>query len=128
MDWSPRLHNPVSTTSNDHVERTLSTSENESLGQERKVKPPCLLCEGDHHLRHCHFLDEAKRILHNHPASLQLFLPGYRKLSPSPLLVENPTDITQFSIEMPMIESEPSESILDQSQQVKMAVDPVLPS
>ena len=45
-----------------------------------------------------------------------------------PSLVENPIDITQLSIESPIIESEPSESILDQSQLVEMAVDPVLPS
>ena len=31
-DWSPRLHNPVSSTSNDHVESTPSTSENKVNG------------------------------------------------------------------------------------------------
>ena len=38
------------------------------------------------------------------------------------------TDITQLSVKTPIIESESFESIPDQSQQVEMAVDPVLPS
>ena len=34
-DWSPHLHNPVSSTSDDHVENTPSTSESEVSGQKR---------------------------------------------------------------------------------------------
>ena len=122
------MHNPVSSTTDDHVESTPSTSENEVHGQKGKVKIPCGLCEGDHHLPHCPFLDEAKRVLCNRPASLQRLPSGYKKLTSSLLLVENPTDITQPSVETPIIESESFESIPDESQQVKMIVDPVLPS
>jgi len=67
--WSPHLHNPVSSTSDDHVESTPSTSENEVPGQKGKCKFPCKLCEGDHAIHYCPFLDEAKRVLDDRLAS-----------------------------------------------------------
>lgn len=70
-DWSPRFHNPVSSTSDDHVESTSSTSENEVNGQKQRSKFPCKLCEGNHAVHCCPFLDEAKRVLDNRPASPQ---------------------------------------------------------
>jgi len=91
-DWSPRLHNPVSSTSDDHVENTPSTSESEAPGQKGKCRFPCKLCEGDHAVHRCPFLDEAKRVLDDHPVSPLRLPPGYKKLLPSPSLVENPAD------------------------------------
>ena len=52
---------------------------------------------------------------------------GYKKLLSSPSLVENLTDTLLFSVEALIIEDKPSESTLDQSQQVEMEVDLVLP-
>ena len=118
----------MSLTSSSQVDSTPSTSENKVNGQNRNVKFPCRLCEGNHTLPCCPFLDEAKIILDNHPASPQRLPPRYRKLLPSPSLVENPIDITQLLIKSPTIEGKPFESIPDQSQLVEMAVDPVLPS
>lgn len=118
----------MSSTFGDHVDSTPSTSNSEIHGQKGKVKVPGRLCEGDHTLHHCPFLDEAKRVLDNHPTSPQQLPSGYRKLSPSPLLVENFTNITQLSIETPLTESEYFESIPHQSQQVEVTIDPVLPS
>ena len=57
-----------------------------------------------------------------------LRLPGYKKLLPSPSLVENPAGPLKWSVEVPVIEDEPAESIPDESQKVEVAVDPVLPS
>jgi len=125
-DWSPRLHNPVSSTSDDHVESTLSTSENKVNGQKGRSKFPCRLCEGDHSLHHCPFLDEAKRVLDNRPASPLRLPPGYKKLLPSPSLVENPNNTPLLLVEAHIIEDKPSESTSDQSQQVEIAVDPIL--
>lgn len=68
-DWSPRLHNPVSSTSDDHVENTPSTSESEAPGQKGKYRFPCKLCEGDHAVHCCPFLDEAKIVLDDRPVS-----------------------------------------------------------
>lgn len=62
-DWYPRLHNTVSSTSDDHVENTPSTSESEAPGKKGKYRFPCKLCEGDHAVHRCPFLDEAKRVL-----------------------------------------------------------------
>jgi len=36
-----------------------------------KVKFPCRLCEGNHPIHLCPYLDEAKKVLDNRPASLQ---------------------------------------------------------
>jgi len=127
-DWSPCLHHPVSSTSVDHVESTPLTSENEFFGQKGRSRFPCRLCEGNHALHRCPFLDEAKSVLDNHPTSPQRLPLGYKKLLPSPSPVENPIDIPLLSVETPIIEDKPSESTPDQSQQVETVVDPVLPS
>ena len=127
-DWSPRLHSLVSSTVDDHVESTSSTSENEVNGQKGRSKFPCRLCEGDHALHHCPFLEKAKRVLDNCPASPQRLPPRYKKLLLSPLLVENLSDTPLLLVEVPIIEDKPSESMLDQSQQFEMAVDPILSS
>ena len=115
-DWSSRLHNQVSSTSDDHVESTPSTSESKVIGQQGKSKFPCRLCEGDHALHHCPFLDEAKRVLDNQPVSPQQLPPGYKKLLPNPLLVENMIDPPLESVETPIIEDKPFEYTSDQSQ------------
>ena len=86
------------------------------------------MCEGDHALHRCCFLDEAKRVLDNRPASSQKLRPGYKKLLPSPSLVENLTGTPQLLVKESIIEDKPSESTLDQSQQVETAVNPVLSS
>ena len=118
----------MSLTPDSQVDNTPPTSENEVNRQKGKARVPCRLCDGEHTLHRCPFLDEAKRILDNLLASPHQLPLGYKKLFPSPSLVENPIDITQLSIKSPIIESEPSESILDQFQLVEMAVDPVFPT
>jgi len=115
-ELSPRSLRPVSSTSGDHVDNTPSTSENEVNRQKGKVRFPCRLCEGDHSLHHFTFMDKAKSVLDNRPASSQGLPPRYKKLLPSPSLVENLTGVTQSSVESPIVESKPSKSILDQSQ------------
>jgi len=122
------MYNPVSSTFDDHVESTLSTSENEINGKKGRSKFPFILCEGDHAIHRCPFLDEAKRVLDNHPASLQQLPPGYKELLSSPSLVEIPTDTSLLSVEAPIIEDKPFESTSDQSQQVETTVDLVLSS
>ena len=62
-DWSSRLHNPVASTSESHVDCTPSTSGSEAHGKKGKLKFPCKLCEGDHAIQRCPFLDEEKRVL-----------------------------------------------------------------
>ena len=73
-------------------------------------------------------MDEAKRVLDNHPASLQRIPPGYKKLLSSPSLVENQIDTPLLSVEAPIIEYKPPESTPDQRQQVETAVDPIMAS
>jgi len=73
-------------------------------------------------------LDEAKRVLEDRPVSPIRLPPGYKKLSPSPSLVENPAGPLKWSAEVSIIDNELSESIPDESQKVEMTVDLVLPS
>jgi hypothetical protein len=125
-DWSPRLHNPVASTSGCHVDCIPSTSESE--GRRRGPRSPCLLCEGNHAIHKCPFLDEAKRVLEDRPVSPLRLPPGYQKLAPNPSIVENPVDPLKWSAEVSVIENEPTESRPDESLKVETAVDPVLPS
>jgi len=125
-DWSPRLHKSVALTSDNHVECSPSTSESE--GQKGRTGPLCQLCEGNHAIRRCPFLDEAKRVLEDRPVSPSRLPPGYKKLKPSPSLVENPVDPPKRSAEASVIEIELVESRPDESQTVEAAADPVLPS
>ena len=125
-DWSPRLHKPVASTSDNHVECSPSTSESE--GQKGRAVPPCQLCEGNHAIRRCPFLGEAKRVLEDRPVSPSQLPPGYKKLEPSPSLVENPVDPLKWSAEVSVIENELVESRPDDSQMVEAATDSVLPS
>lgn len=81
QEWSSRSHHHVSSTSGDHVGNTPSTSDRKVHGKKGKVRIPCRLCEGNHSLHLCPFLDEAKRVLDNHPTSPQQLPFGYKKLS-----------------------------------------------
>ena len=127
-EWSPRLHNLVSSTFDDHVEHTSSTSESEAPGQKGKYKFPCKLCEGDHAVHHCPFLAEAKRVLDDRLVSPLQLPPGYKKLLSSPSLVENLVDMPLWSAEASIIEDKQSESKPDESQKVEATVDSVMPS
>ena len=89
---------------------------------------PCELCEGNHTLCRCPFLDEAKRVLEDQPVAPLLLPPGYQKLAPSPSLVENTAAPLIGPAKVSVTESEPTESGPDKSPKVETAVDPVLPS
>jgi len=126
-DWSPRLHNLVASTSEPHVDCTPSTSGSEAHRQKGKMKFPCKLCEGDHTVHRCPFLDEAKRVLEDRLVPPIRLLPRYEKLSPTPSLVENPAVPMKWSAEVSIVDNELSESIPDERQKVDTAVDPVMP-
>ena len=61
------------------------------------------------------------------PVSPLRLPPGYKKLLPSPSLVENLADTPLWLVEASIIEDKPSESTPDEIQKVEVAVDPVLP-
>ena len=78
-----------------------------------KVKFPCRLCEGNHPIHLCPYLDEAKKVLDNHPASLQRLPSSYRRLSLTPSLVDKVTDPNKPSVKPTLSDYESHESILD---------------
>ena len=118
----------MSSTSEDRVESAPSTSESEVSRQKRKNKFPFKLCEGDHAVHRCPFLDEAKRVLDDRSVSPLRIPPGYKKLLPSPSLVENLTDTPLWSVKASIIEDKPSIFTPDEIQKVEAVVNPVLPS
>ena len=127
-EWSSHSHHPMSLTSGDHVGNTPSTSDSKVHGLKGKVRIPCRLCEGNHSLHLCPFLDEAKRVFDNRLTSPQRLPSGYKKLSLNPSLVDEPTDQNQPSVKTTLLESEQYESLPDQNQQVKVTADPISPS
>ncbi|WP_148091548.1 hypothetical protein, partial [Cronobacter sakazakii] len=66
--------------------------------------------------------------MEDRPVSPVKLPPGYKKLVPSPSLVENTAGPLKWSAEASVIENEPTESRPDESPKVEMTVDPVLPS
>ena len=66
--------------------------------------------------------------MEDHPVSPLRLPPGYKKLVPSPSLVENTAGLLKWSAEVSVIENEPTESRPDESLKVDTAVGPVLPS
>ena len=61
----------MSLNSRNHVGDTPSTSGSKVHGKKGKVKFPCRLCEGNHTIHLCPYLDKAKRGLDNYLASPQ---------------------------------------------------------
>ena len=115
----------MSSTSRDHVGDTPSTCGSKFHGNKGKVKFPYRLCEGNHLIHICPYLDEDKKLLDNCPALPQRLSSGYRKLSLNPSLVDELTGQNQPSDKPTLSESESYESIPDQNQQVKETVDPI---
>ena len=91
-EWSSRLHHPMSSTSGDHVGDTPSTSGSKVHRKKGTIKFPCTLCEGNHPIHLCTYLDEAQKVLDNHPNSPQRLPSGYRRLSLNPSLFDEVTD------------------------------------
>jgi len=56
-EWSSRSYHPMSSTSGDHVGDIPSTSGSKVQGRKGKVKFPCRLCEGNHPIHLCPYLD-----------------------------------------------------------------------
>ena len=108
----------MSSTYEDHVGDTPSTSDSKVHGQKGKVKLPCRLCEGNHPIHLCPYLDEAKKVLDNRPVSPQQLPSRNKKLSLNPSLVNKPTDQNQLSVKTTLSESESNESIPDPNEQV----------
>jgi len=118
----------VSSTSRDHAGDAPSTSGSKVHENKGKIKFPCRLCEGNHSIHLCPYLDEAKKVLDNRLSSPQRFPSGYRRLSLNPSLVDELTSQNQSSIKITLSESESYESIPDPNQQVEVTVDPISPS
>lgn len=61
--WSTSSHQPSSSASRDHAGDTPSTSDSKVHGKKGKIKFPCRLCEGNHHIHLFPYMDEASKVL-----------------------------------------------------------------
>jgi len=116
----------MSSKTGDHASDTSSTSGSKVHGNKGKVKFLCTLCEGNHPVHLCSYLDEAKRMLDNHPTSPQRLPFGYKRLSFNPSLVDKETDPNERLVKPTLSKCESHESIPSQSQ-VKKRVDLISP-
>lgn len=106
----------MSSTSRDHVGDTPSTSGSKFHGKKGNVKFPCRLCKGNHPIHLCPYLDEAKKVLDNCPASLQRIPSGYKRISLNPSLIDELTKKNQPLVKPTLSKSESYKSILDPNQ------------
>ena len=73
------------------------------------------------------YLDEAKEVLDNYPASPQQLPSGYKLLFLNPSLVDDLTDQNQLSIKPTLSKSKSYESIPDPNQLVEGTIDTISP-
>ena len=76
--WSIGSHQTFLLVSGDHASDKLSTSDSKVHGRQGKVKFPYKLCEGNHTIHLCPYMDEASKVLESHTTSQPRLLVGYR--------------------------------------------------
>lgn len=67
--WSIGSHRPLSSASGDHAGDKPLAGDSKVHGKKGKVKFPCKLCEGNHPIHLCPYMDEASKVLENLTAS-----------------------------------------------------------
>ena len=118
---------PSSSTSRHHVDDEPSNKDNETRKKQGKIKFPCRLCEGNHLIHLCPYMDEASKVLDTLSAYDSSLPIGYRKFSSSPLLVDQVIDRDSSPVNSTLSESQSPESISGQSL-VEKKVDLILPT
>lgn len=90
--WSIGSHRPLSSTSRDHAGDKPSTSDSKVKGKKGNANFPCTLCEGNHPIHLCPYMDEALKVLENLTSSQPCLPDGYQKLYHNPPLVDEVID------------------------------------
>lgn len=108
--WSISSHQPFSSTFGDHAGYKPSTSDNKTHGK-GKVKFPCRLCEGNHPIHICPYMDEASKVLDNLTSLKTCLLTGYQNLSLNPPLVDQMIDQNSYLVNPTLSKVEFHESI-----------------
>lgn len=63
--WSTGSHQPFFSAFGDHVDDKPSTSDIKVHGKKGKVKFSCMLCEGNHPIHLCTYMNEASKVFYN---------------------------------------------------------------
>jgi hypothetical protein len=128
--WSMQLRQPMSSTSEQHVDDLLSTSQDTIGKKKSRVKFPCMLCKGSHLTHLFPRMDEASKLLEDMVSQSQLPA-AYHKLTLDPPIVDgminpvpslvNPVD---HVVNLVTSSFEPFDKVVDT---ISSSVDPTLP-
>jgi hypothetical protein len=96
--WSTHPLQPMSSTSEQHVDDLPSTSQN-TLGKKKsRIKFPCRLCGGGHQTHLFPPMDEASKLLEAMTVSPLLLPSSYRKISLNPPVVDGMINLVSPSV------------------------------
>jgi hypothetical protein len=129
--WSTHLRQPMSSTSEQHVDDLLSTSQDTVGKTKSRVQFQCMLCGGSHQTHLLHRMDEASKLLEDMIISQPQLPPTYHNLTLNPPVVDGminlvPSSVSPVDNVVNMITSlvAPVDKVVDQ---VLSSVDPTLP-
>lgn len=125
--WHIGSYRPSSLASGDHAGDKPSTSDSKIHGKKGKVKFPYKLCEGNHPIHLCTYMNEASKVLDNLKTSQSCLPTSYRKLSHDPSLADQVIDQNSSLVNPTLSECKSCEPIPDQ-QLVDKMVDSIPPS
>jgi hypothetical protein len=96
--WSTHPRQPMSSTSEQHVDDLPSTSQDTVGKKKSRVKFPCMLCKGSHltHLFPC--MDEALKLLEDMTISQPQLPAAYHKLTLDPPVVDGMINLVPSSV------------------------------
>jgi hypothetical protein len=98
--WSTQPRQPLSSTSEQHVDDLPSTSQN-TLGKKKsRVKFPCRLCGGSHQTHLFSRMDEASKLMEDMIVSPPQLPTAYRKISLKPPVVDGMINLVPPSVSL----------------------------
>jgi hypothetical protein len=95
--WSTHPRHPMLSTSEQHVDDLLSTSQDIVGKKKSRVKFPCMLCEGSHQTHLFPHMDEALKLLEDMTISQPQLPASYHKLTLNPPIVDGMINLVPSS-------------------------------
>jgi hypothetical protein len=129
--WSTQPRQPMSSTSEQHVDDLPSTSHDTVGKKKSRVKFLCMLCKGIHLTHLCPCMDEASKLLEDMTVSQPQLPAAYRKLSLDPPVVDGmitpvPSPVNPVDHVVNLVTSlvEPVDKVVDS---IPSLINPTLP-
>jgi hypothetical protein len=126
--WSTHPRQPMSSSSEQHVDDLPSTSHDTVGKKKSRVKFPCILCKGSHLTHLCPHMDEASKFLEDMTVSQPQLPAAYRKLSLNPPIVDGmitPVNSVDHVVNLVTSVVELVDKVVDP---IPSSINPTLPS